>query len=385
MPLQIAPVPAHPLGEVVRSVLPSVPLAVDTVGSRFHVEWDPDAPVTPLGQMVFFRQFLAIAGLFRDWVADCPLRFTSPNAPALPDLLGTNLLAVLSGHWRYAHVTALRGDRVNPVGLGMTQVCCEDSVRRAFREQDPVALARWQDAHLRHSVGPALDHPWILDLDVTVKPIYGHQEGAELGYNPTKPGRPSHAYHTGFIAGLRLALEVEVHPGKQHAAGHGFARLWALIDSLPAAQRPWLVRGDSQYGQELLLRECEARQLSYLFRLRQTQKVKQLIAWLERQGRWQPAGQGWTAMEGTLQLQGWSQARRVVVLRRPRSRAWPMSVAPGRRWENIGKSYARNNCPIFLPRILPAMSRLAVRITMPTTPSAQATAGAFGSMRPITE
>ena len=83
MPLQVAPVPAHPLGEVVRSVRPSVPLAVDTVGSRFHVEWDPDAPVTPLGQLVFFSQFLATAGLFRDWVADCPLRFTSPNAPAL--------------------------------------------------------------------------------------------------------------------------------------------------------------------------------------------------------------------------------------------------------------------------------------------------------------
>jgi hypothetical protein len=40
---------------------------------------------------------------------------------------------------------------------------------------------------------PALVQPWIADLDVTVKPIYGHQEGAEVGYNPHKPGRPSHA------------------------------------------------------------------------------------------------------------------------------------------------------------------------------------------------
>ena len=26
-----------------------------------------------------------------------------------------------------------------------------------------------------------------LDLNPTVKPLYGHQEGAEFGYNPQKP------------------------------------------------------------------------------------------------------------------------------------------------------------------------------------------------------
>jgi hypothetical protein len=31
----------------------------------------------------------------------------------------------------------------------------------------------------------------VLDMDSTVKTLYGHQEGAEIGYNPAKPGRPS--------------------------------------------------------------------------------------------------------------------------------------------------------------------------------------------------
>jgi len=47
-------------------------------------------------------------------VADCPLLFTSPNAPRKRDVLGTLLLSVLAGHRRYAHVTALRCDAVNP-------------------------------------------------------------------------------------------------------------------------------------------------------------------------------------------------------------------------------------------------------------------------------
>ena len=46
-------------------------------------------------------------------------------------------------------------------------------------------------------------------IDVTVKPLYGHQQGAEIGYNPQKPGRPSHVYHSYFIANLRISLGVE--------------------------------------------------------------------------------------------------------------------------------------------------------------------------------
>ena len=51
--------------------------------------------------------------------------------------------------------------------------------------------------------------PWILDLDTTVKCLYGKQEGAVVGYNPHKPGRPSHSYHSAFMANTRLALGVD--------------------------------------------------------------------------------------------------------------------------------------------------------------------------------
>src|SRR5262249_25761368 len=155
-----------------------------------------------------------------------PLRYASPNAPRVADVLGTSVLAVLSGAYRYAHVTGLRGDQVNPRGLGMERVVSEDSLRRAFQDQAPEELASWQGEALRAAYAPGLEQPWIADLDVTIKPIYGHQEGADLGYNPHKPGRPSHAYHTVFMRTLRLALAVEVRSGKEHAAVHGLENLW---------------------------------------------------------------------------------------------------------------------------------------------------------------
>ena len=333
MPMQIAPVAVHPRGEVLDlHAAPSFPLAVDTHGRRFHVEWDADAPVTPLGQLVFFSQFLASAGLFHDWVKACPLVFASNNAPALNDLLGTVTLAILAGQHRYSHVTALRADTVNPAGLGMSKVCSEDSVRRAFAGADPAACARWQTGSLRQTWLPALRQPWIMDMDATVKPLYGHQEGAEIGYNPHKPGRPSHAYHSLFVRGLRLVLDVEVRSGKQPAATHGRGNLWRVWDSLPAECRPWLMCGDSSYGHEGLLAECEARQQKYLFRLRQSVGVKQLVQTLATQSGWQPAVNRWEGAEGRLQLTGWTAKRRVVVLRRQRERRTEPPAAHELSW-----------------------------------------------------
>jgi len=294
---------------------------VDTLGRRVRVEWDPEAPVTPLGQLVFFSQFLATAGLFSEFVRTCPLLYSSPNAPAKQDVLGTATLAILAGHCRYAHIAALKSDRVNPQGLGMTRVCSEDSVRLAFLDTDPEACAQWQQQTLARIWEPVLKLPWVLDMDMTVKPIYGHQEGAQIGYNPHKPGRPSHTLHTWFVRGLRLVLDVEVRSGKEHAASHGSSRLWALWESLPKECRPWLACGDAGYGNEGLMSECEKRQQVYLFRLRQSGRVKALIETVSKgtTTQWVKTLKGWSATESTLRLSGWTQKRRVVVLRRARN------------------------------------------------------------------
>ncbi len=127
----------------------------------------------------------------------------------------------------------------------MRKVCSEASVRRAFADVDPKACAAWQRGALQHTWAAALRWPWILDLDVTIKPIYGKQAGAEVGYNPHQSGRLSHTDHPLFLRHLRLVLDVEVRPGKEHAAAHSRDNLWRVWGSLPRENRPWLVCGDS--------------------------------------------------------------------------------------------------------------------------------------------
>lgn len=272
--------------------------------------------MTPLGQLPFFIDFLKASGLFDEFVSDCPLHYTSPNRSMTRDVLGTTMLSILAGHRRYSHIAALRFDRVLPELLGMRKIVSEDAVRRGLAAIGEDAGAAWMQRHLQHCVEPLLSEPWILDLDTTIKPLYGHQEGAELGYNPKKPGRPSHCYHTFAMARTRLVLDVAVSPGDEHSSKYSVPGLRAVLDRLPRECWPALLRGDSGFGNEGVMSFAEARGLPYLFKLRLTANVKRMIEKLSSDRLWIDAGAGFEAKESSVRLVGWSRSRRTIVLRR---------------------------------------------------------------------
>lgn len=228
------------MGEAKRKALvrQEEPIVLDTFGGRIHVEWDPAAAVTPLGQLPFFIEFLKVSGLFDAWVADCPLVYESNRAPDKRAVLATFLLSILVGHHRYAHITAIRHDGVHPELLGVRQLVSEDAARRALARMDESAGVAWLDAHLAKTTQPLLSTPWILDLDTTVKCLYGKQEGALVGYNPKKPGRPSHSYHSALMANTRLALAVEVMAGNETAPVHSMPGIWGVAGFVAQGAAP---------------------------------------------------------------------------------------------------------------------------------------------------
>ena len=297
------------------------------------MRWDENGSATAIGQLAFFAEFLEVSGLFERWVEGCALSYTSPNAPHARDVLGTWLLSILDGQRRYAHVTGLREDAVAPQILGMSRIMSDESLRRALthlaptlqrcpqakRAQREAQLAKseaWMEAALAQSTHEALKTPWILDCDTTVKLLYGHQDGAEVSYNPLKPGRPSHVIHTYWIANIRLVLDAEVQHGKAHAARHSMPRLKTMLKGLAPEQRPRMVRGDNAFGVDPVMIELEEMEQAYLFKLRQSAGLKRLIERLWSEGDWHDVGDGYQAVESTLSLLGWKRARRV----RPPSR-----------------------------------------------------------------
>lgn len=289
---------------------------IDTYGGKVQFSWDEGADSTLIGPIVFFVEYLKTASIFDDFVKACPLVYTSNNAPKIRDVLGTILLSVLYGHKRYAHITAIRSDNVVPGLLGMSKIVSEDAVRRALITIGEEEGIKWLQNQLDHTYRLLLNEPWILDIDSTVKPIYGTQEGAEIGYNPKKPGRPSHVYHTYMIGNLRMVLDVEVQGGKSSSAKAGTPRLWEFIDQLSKGERPYCIRGDIGFGNDAVIVEAEKRKIDYLFKLKCTTNVKVKIAKLMESGDWERVQGGWEAIESYIQLMGWKNKRRIIVLRR---------------------------------------------------------------------
>ena len=329
-------VPAHPEGEVelAGSRSAETGTSLDTFAGKIHVKFAPEATVSSFGLMPFFIEFLKARGLFDQWVEDRPLHYTSGNAPEKRDVLGTLVLSVLCRALAVRAINAIRGDGINPGLLGMSGVASEDSVRRGMKALDETASAEWLKKHLKASYGPLLQEPWVLDVDTTVKPLYGHQQDAKVGYNPTKPGRPSHAYHSYFAANIRMVLDMEVQAGNQTAPLYAQPELWAFLDGLEEQKRPVFLRGDSHWGAEKAMVGAEERKLGYLFKLKQSANVKKLIGQVFRKEEWVEAGQQWQGREDVLGLSGWSKARRVVVLRRPLQTSRPEAKVPARRNSN---------------------------------------------------
>ena len=126
--------------------------------------------------LTYFIQFLEHSGLWKSFDIECPLRRTSPNAPTNQEILGTIVLSIVSGHRRYAHLTAIRGDEVLPELLGIAQLRSEDSIRRAFAQQDEAALTTW------------IDLP--MDREFTTRPpLCSIRSGSSIRVPPSRPSR----------------------------------------------------------------------------------------------------------------------------------------------------------------------------------------------------
>ena len=295
------------------------PHRVETPGGPVQVRWEEDPGISPHGTLTYFIEFLQVSGIWQEFVDQCPLTYTSPNAPTKAEILGTILLSVLSGHRRYAHITGVRGDTVLPRLLGIGKLRSEDSIRRAFANQDEEKLTLWMDMQTGKTCDALLEQDWVLDLDATVKTLYGKQEEATVGYNPMKPGRPSHVYQVMVLAAAKLVLNVDVQAGNLTASEYAQPTLWGWLESRDRKNWPTFLRGDIAHGNEKMMSGAEERGVAYLFKIRRTKGVVQLISRLGARGEksdWRPAGQGWEGVESQLQLQGWSRERRVIVLRR---------------------------------------------------------------------
>ncbi len=124
------------------------------------------------------------------------------------------------GAERFEHFTRYRRDRLLGELLGIKRYGSPDTMRRLFLrfnyQKVTEVSERLMGFSLTRSRPILLGH--TLDLDSTVFCRYGEQEGSLKGYNPSKPGRPSHHPLMAFLAEARRLLWATLRSGNSGSA-----------------------------------------------------------------------------------------------------------------------------------------------------------------------
>jgi len=270
--------------------------------------------VTPFGGVAVFISFLDKIGFAKALRQHMPIRWKSPNQIEPAATFTAFLMAVLVGARRFAHASLLRGDRTLHVLLGMERFPTDDTIRNLFRafgmgqvQRLYEPLAEWQMQRL-----PKRDEGYTLDLDSTVLERYGRQEGSLKGHNPRKHGRPSHHPLLAVLSEAHFLLH-----GWLRSGNCGTSR--GVEEFLKEALALWgqrekirLLRADSGFFDDKLLRFLEQRLLPYIVVAKLTPWVKRAA---QRVEQWTMLDHDYAVGEFQLQLHSWSVERRFVVIR----------------------------------------------------------------------
>ena len=222
------------------------------------------------------------------------------------------LVTVWAGGGRFAHTALVRFDEALRAIFGLRQVASVSTFSRFFRRFGPKETQE-VFGHLSGWVWERVaSRSWTVDLDSSVLTRYGHQEGSEKGYNPKHQGKRSHHPLMAFAAECRMVITAWLRPGNTTDSSNAQNFLNEVLAVLGERHRIGLLRCDSGFCVGAFLDYAEARGLSYIVVNRLHTTIKQRIAGLKD---WIELDEQTSVSEFMYQAEGWSKARRVVVVR----------------------------------------------------------------------
>jgi hypothetical protein len=222
------------------------------------------------------------------------------------------LVTVWTGGGRFAHTALVRFDEALRAIFGLTQVASVSTFSRFFRRFGPKGTQE-VFGHLSGWVWERVaGRNWTVDLDSSVLTRYGQQEGSEKGYNPRHQGKRSHHPLMAFAAECRMVITAWLRPGNTTDSSNAQNFLNEVLGVLGEKHRIGLLRCDSGFCVGAFLDHVEAKKLSYIVVSRLQTTIKQRIAGLQD---WMELDEQTSVSEFMYQAQGWTKARRVVVVR----------------------------------------------------------------------
>ena len=174
----------------------------------------PDASLTGVSGLVPFGQFVRSIGL--DWELEQlfgDVKVGGRVVYRMPEQLRLLIDANAAGEQRVFGLEALAADPLFERLAGGTVPSLDTVYRDLCRLHQP----RLRSLHGVMSRLGLVEFEKLssvhLDIDTTVETVFGHQQGAAVGYNPRFHGRPSYHPILAVVAETKLCIGAELRPG----------------------------------------------------------------------------------------------------------------------------------------------------------------------------
>jgi len=271
-----------------------------------------DRRVSAWGGLKLMKEVIDRSGIL-NFIDKLPIPYPGSNRGYSPKvIIETFWVSIFIGASRFIHSDWLRYDSVLQEIFGWKRVPSQSTYSRFFHKFS------WR---INTEVFVKLQHWFInqlsfnnltIDFDSTVITRYGDQEGSKRGYNPGKPGRVSHHPLMAFASKLRMVVNAWMRPGNTVATSNIEGFLSETLEIL-RDKTVGLVRGDSGFYSDKVLKWFELRKLKYIIAV----KLFKTISWeIQSVRNWLEIIPGIQIAEFNYAAHGWRKERRFVVVRR---------------------------------------------------------------------
>lgn len=290
-----------------------MPKALRTLSFSFE-----DKYLTHFGGMVLLQRFCQTLRLRRRLQRRVKPPRRHADYPSV-DLILALLYVTIAGLRRINKTKLLQYNGTFLDLLGLSRFPNETTLRRFLQRLMPPSIRQLVRLHdwlrVQFFGLPQAPSSLTFDLDSVVLPLYGHQQGARLGYNPKKKGRPSYHPLLCFEAQRQEFWHGSLRPGDASANSGVVFFFRRCLDKVPASLRRARirVRADSGFFSGKFIGMLENLGLGYVIVAKEYQPIKRLA----RGARFQQLRNGCEVAEFQYQPHRWPKARRFVVMRRP--------------------------------------------------------------------
>lgn len=195
------------------------------------------------------------------------------------------------------------------------RICRKTTMKDSFLLDESIHQIRnnaWEYIRLKSPVTKLPCKEMWVDIDSSVKTVFGNQPGAKKGYNSTAKGKKSYHPQIAFCSMTKEILQAWLRCGSSHT-GNGIVDFYRQLRAHVDSETRLVCRNDSGYFNGAFFDECDHNGDGYLVKV----KMKGLKGLLSTQ-EWSAVKNqsGWEQADFDYECGSWSGKRRFVAVRR---------------------------------------------------------------------